>query len=159
MEIKKILWLEDQYDDYSAYRSALFRAGYMVEFVRSVSDVMEKIKENKYIAYIFDIRVLPGDHEEWTNLDKKKQEEKPDFDPYLGLEFLRSLFDSNKSRVTIDPAIKFKVNPQNIIVFSVVQDIIEEVSSFGVPKDQILYKSSVDINTLPKLIRKIEEGK
>lgn len=159
MEIKIVLWLEDQFDDLSAFRSVLYRAGYMVEFVKSVSEAIEKIKENKYIAYIFDIKVLPGEKEEWLILDKKKRLENPDFDSYLGLELLRSLFDSREAKVLLDPAIKGKANPLKVIVFSVVQDIIDEVSSFGVPRDQVLYKASVDLTTLPRLIKKIEAGK
>lgn len=32
---------------------------------------IEKIRDNKYVAYIFDIKVLPGEDEEWISLDKK----------------------------------------------------------------------------------------
>ncbi|MCK5023923.1 MAG: hypothetical protein KAS04_07135 [Candidatus Aenigmarchaeota archaeon] len=158
MEIKKILWLEDEFADFSAYRSTLFRTGYVVEFVRSVSAAIGKIKDNKYVAYIFDIKVLPRENEEWIDLDKKKREENPDFDSYLGLKLLRSLFDSDKAKITLDPAIKAKVDPKKVIILSVVHDIIEEISFFGVPKNQILYKSCADLNTLPRLIKKIEEG-
>jgi hypothetical protein len=154
MKIKKILWLEDQYEAFSAYRSALFRSGYLVDFVKSVSEAEKKIKEKNYIAYIFDIKVLPGDTEEWINLDKKKREENPNFDSNLGLELLRSLFHSEKARVKIDPPIE--LDPRKVVVFSVVYDKTEEISSFGIPGDQIIYKSNADLNTLPRLIKKIE---
>lgn len=154
MGTKKILWLEDQYEDFSAYRSALYRAGYLVDFVNSVSDAEKKIREKKYLTYIFDIKVLPGNSEKWINLDKKKRKKYPNFDSYLGLELLHSLFDSDKAKIKIKPPIK--IDPKKIIVFSVVYDKIEEISSFGIPEDQIVYKSTADLNTLPKLIKKIE---
>ncbi|MCK5057493.1 MAG: hypothetical protein KAT34_12595 [Candidatus Aminicenantes bacterium] len=154
MEIKKILWLEDQYEDFSAYRSALFRSGYLIDFVKSVSEAEEKIREKKYTAYIFDIKVLPGDTEEWSTLDIKKREGNPNFDSNLGLELLRSLFNSKKARVKLDPPIK--INPQKVIVFSVVYDEAEEISSFGIPEEQIVNKSAADLTTLPELIKKIE---
>ncbi len=154
MEIEKILWLEDQYEDFSAYRGALFRSGYIVEFVPSVSEAIEKIRESKYIAYIFDIKVLPGDEGELIKLDKEKRTEYSDFDSNLGFELLHSLFDPDNARVILDPPIK--IDPQKVIVFSVVYDKAEEISSLGIPEDQIIYKSSSDLNTLPQLIKKIE---
>ena len=154
MEIKQILWLEDQYEDFSAYRSAIFRSGYLVDYVKSVSEAEKKIRENDYTAYIFDIKVLPGDTEEWLNLDIKKREENPNFDSNLGLELLRSLFHSEKARVKIDPPIE--IDPRKVVVFSVVYDKTEEISSFGIPGDQVINKSNADLNTLPDLIKKIE---
>ncbi len=157
MEIKKIFWLEDQFEDFSAYRSALFRDGYIVDFVASVSEAVRKIRENKYIAYIFDIKVLAGDEEEWIELDKKKRKENPNYDSYLGLELLYSLFVPHAAKVKIDPPIK--IDPKKIIVFSVVYNIAKEISSLGIPGDQTLYKSASNLNTLPRLINKINTEK
>ena len=154
MPIKKILWLEDQYEDFSAYRSTLFRAGYLVDFTPSVSEAAKKIRENDYIAYIFDIKVLPGDDPEWTELDKKKREKNPKFDSYLGLELLYSLFKTGEAKVKLNPPIE--IDPRKIIVFSVVYDKSQEISSFGIPGDQIVYKSASDLKTLPRLIKKIQ---
>ena len=60
MRIKKILWMEDQYEDFTSYRSPLFRQGCVVEAVQSVSELENRIRNDDYIAIIFDIKVLPG---------------------------------------------------------------------------------------------------
>ena len=153
MEIKRILWLEDQNEDFSAFRSTLFRNGYIVEFIKSVSEAEKKISESDYIAYIFDIKVLPGENPEWINLDKKKKDEDPNFESYLGLELLRSLFNSEKAQAKIDSSAR--IDPKKVIVFSIVYDKVQELSSFGIPVEQIVNKSSADLNTLPELIKKI----
>jgi hypothetical protein len=154
MDIPKILWLEDQHEDFDAYKSALFRSGFLVDYVKSVSEAEKKLREENHIAVIFDIKVLPGDDEKWIQFDNQEKEKNPDFDSYLGLELLRSLFNSPKARVIIEPPIK--INPEKVIVFSVVYDKTEEILSFGVPGDQIVYKSNGDLNTLPRLIKGIQ---
>jgi len=154
MEIKKVLWLEDQYEDFSAFRSALYRASYPVDNVPSVSEAEKKLREGDYIAFIFDIKVLPGGDEKWIRLDKKKREENPNFDSYLGLELLRSLFKQDKARVKLNPPIE--IDPKRVIIFSVVYDKTEEILSFGIPENQIKYKSNSDLTTLPQLIKNIQ---
>lgn len=155
MEINKILWLEDQYEDFSAYRSELFMMDYVVDFVGSVSETIEKLKKEKYIAYIFDIKVLPGDDREWLDLDKKKRDENPNFDSYLGLELLYSLFKPDEAKIKLESPIA--IDPKKVIVFSVVYDKTEEIASFGIPRDQIVYKSTSDLSTLPRLVEKIHK--
>jgi hypothetical protein len=154
MDIPKILWLEDQHEDFDAYKSALFRSGYLVDYVKSVSETEKKLQEEDYVAVIFDIKVLPGDDEKWIQFDKQEREKNPDFDSYLGLELLRSLFDPQKARVIIDPPIK--IDPGKVIVFSVVYDKTDELLALKIPNNQIIYKSNGDINTLPQLIKRIQ---
>jgi len=155
MELKKILWLEDEYEDLDTYLFALYRAGYLVDTVKSVSEAVRELREENYTAVILDIKVLPGDEEEWKNLDKKKRNENPGYDSYLGLELLRSLFSSEKAQVRIKPPIT--INPRKIIVFSGVSyKDDKEIISLKIPKKQIVYKSDADLTTLPKIIKKIE---
>ena len=154
MDIPKILWLEDQHEDFDAYKSALFRSGYLVDYVKSVSEAEKKLREENYIAVIFDIKVLPGDDKKWKQLDEQERRKNPDFDTYLGLELLRSLFHSPKAKVIIDPPTA--IDPKKIIVFSVVYDKTEEITALGIPGKQIIYKSNGDLNTLPNLINKIQ---
>ena len=157
MKNKKILWLEDQYEDFSVYKSPLFRAGYVIDFVNSVSNAVQKIREEKYIAFIFDIKVLPGEDQEWITLDKRKREEYPRSDSNLGLELLRSIFNPREANVTLDPPIE--IDPGKVIVFSVVfDDKAEEISALGIPRDQIIYKSNSKLNTLPQLIESIRKN-
>ncbi len=155
MEIKEVLWLEDQYEELSAYRGALFRAGYIVEPVESVSEAEEKLKEeDRYVAYIFDIKVLPGNHDDWRKLDVKRRTEDPDFDPYLGLELLKTLLDRDDAEVKRD----IRIDANKVIVFSVVYDKKSDIEEMGVPEKQILYKAACDLTTIPKLIRDRIEG-
>ena len=153
MEEDKILWLEDQHEDFDAYKSALFRSGYLVDSVRSVSEAEKKLRQEDYLAIILDIKVLPGDDPKWRELDESKRKKNPNFDSYLGMELLHSLFNSPKARVNIDPPIS--IHPGRIIIFSVVYDKTEEISALGIPEDQIIYKSSSDLSTLPQLIEKV----
>jgi hypothetical protein len=156
MDFKKILWLEDQYEDFVAYRSALYRSGRITDRVRSVSETVKNLREdNEYTAVIFDIKVLPGNDPEWIELDKQQREANPDYDSYLGLELLRALFDPDRAKVKLDPPIK--LSPKKMIVFSVVYDKPDEITAMGIPAHQIIYKAHSDLKTLPKLIERIEE--
>lgn len=155
MTRNKILWLEDEFKDFAAYLSALFRAGYLVDKVRSVSDAVKKLRTNEYLAAIFDIKVIPGKSDEWIEIDQIKRQEQPDFDTALGFELLQSLFNPTKARVKLNPPLTF--NPKQVIVFSVVYDKVKEISSLGIPKDQIIYKANSNLDTLPRLIQKIEK--
>lgn len=156
MEMKKVLWLEDQYEDFSAFRSRLFIADYWVDCVRSASEAVEKLRNEQFLAAIFDIKVLPGEAQEWIDLDKQKRKENPDFDPNLGFELLKSIFTPNRAEVKVNPPIK--LNPHKVIIFSVVYDKTDELSAMGIPADQIIYKANSDLDTLPKLIKKIEKN-
>lgn len=153
MEPPKILWLEDQIEDLRAYISIIHRFGYRLDHVASVSEAEEKLKNDNYDVVIFDIKVIPGDDPKWIELDKIKQKENPYFDSSLGFEFLFSLFAPQKARVKIDPPII--LNPHHVIVFSVVYDKVDEISSLGIPANQILHKSSGNIYTIANMIKKI----
>lgn len=156
MGIKKILWLEDQYEDFTTYRSPLFRNGFIVEAAQSVSELERKIRKDDYIAVIFDLKVLPGDDEKWLKLDVQKRTQMPYFDSYLGLELLRAIFNPVESEITLVPPIK--VDPEKVIVFSVVNDekVLKELISFRIPERQIVYKSESTIRTLPALLEEMQ---
>ncbi len=155
MEIKKVLWLEDQRDDLNAYISGIIRAGYKVDPVRSVTEVVNKLRQEEYIAVIFDIKVLPGNDPGWITLDKKLRDEKPDYDSALGLELLYALFKSDLAKININ--LPKRIDPGKVIVFTAVNDIIQEVGMLGIPDEQIVYKADSDLNTLPRLINEIKE--
>lgn len=154
MKMKKVLWLEDQYEDFSAYRSGLYMADYWTDCIKSVSEMVCKLREEKFVAAIFDLKVLPGESKEWIDLDKRKQEENTIIVPNLGFDLLKSIFTPEKAEVKLEPPIK--LDPRKVIVFSVVYDYTYEFSAMGIPTDQIVYKANSDMNTLPKLIKKIE---
>ena len=157
MDNRRILWLEDQAEGLKAYRSTLFRTGLLVDNVKSISETLEKLRENEYTAVIFDIKVLPGNNPEWIGLDEKKRADNPNFDPALGLELLYSLFKPHSAKIKLSPPIE--IDPRRVIVLSVVydEDKVEEISALGIPVDQIVYKSDWDFTTLPRLIKKIQD--
>jgi hypothetical protein len=159
MGMKKILWLEDQTENFNAYQSTIFRSGILLDAVQSISDAEKKIREqnDNYSVLIFDIKVLPGKDPRWIACDDQKRKETPDFDSYLGLEFLNSLFQSPKARVIIYPPIR--IDPKKVIVLSVVCDRKEEILSLGIPEYQILYKASCNPQNLLSMIKNIMEKK
>lgn len=154
-ELKKVLWLEDQSENFNAYQSALFRAGILLDTVTSVSDTEKKIKEGKdnYGVFIFDIRVPAGDNPKWIEFESQKHEEKLFGDSYLGLELMHSLFRSPHAKVTIDPSIR--IDPKKVIVFSVVSTRNDEIHSLGIPEYQILYKASASPQDMLRIIQNI----
>jgi hypothetical protein len=157
MDFKRILWLEDQYEDFAAYRSALYRSGLVTDRVRSVSEAVKKLGDNgkEYTAIIFDLKVLPGSDPNWINFDRRQKKADPHRDPFLGLELLRSLFTPDRAKINLDPPIQ--LSPKKIIVFSIFSDKTQEIANLGVPEEQIIYKAHSNLDTLPKLIEKIEE--
>lgn len=154
--MKKVLWLEDQYEDLSDYSSRLARIDYLVDPVKSVSEVMEKLENEGYAAYIFDLKVLPGNTSKWQELDERKRKKNPNFDPHLGFELLRFLDGERKKQSKLWEKVKFDFS--KAIIFSVVNDkkVYDELVSFGIPSNQIVYKSSSDLGTLPELIKEME---
>jgi hypothetical protein len=152
LKMKKLLWAEDQYEDLMDYSSRLGRINYLVDPVKSVSEALKKLKKEEYDLYIFDLKILPGDYQKWQKLDDKKREENPQFDPYLGLELLRYLYKAKQKQTKLWEEIKFDFS--KVIVFSVVNDkkVHDELVSFGIPPDQIVYKSSSNLDTLAVVI-------
>jgi hypothetical protein len=157
MDFKRILWLEDQSEDFTAYRSALYRSGRVTDRVRSVSEAVKKLRENgkEYTAVIFDLKVLPGNDPEWLDFDRRQKKADPHHDPYLGLELLRSLFTPDRAGVKLAPSIS--LSPQKVIVFFVAFGKTQEIAALGIPEDRIIDKTHSDLSTLPDLIEKIEE--
>lgn len=154
--MKKALWLEDQYEDLMEYSSGLARINYLVEPVKSVSAALEKLEKEEYDLYIFDLKILPGDDSKWQELDESKREKKPNFDPYLGLELLRFLDKARKEKNELWE--KIKIDFSKVIVFSVVNDknVYYELRAFGIPHEQIVYKSESKLDTLKDLIKKMQ---
>lgn len=152
MPIKDVLWLEDQSEDFSSYHNELYKFGYLVDSVRSVSEAEQKLRDKDFFAFICDIKVLPGDDEKWINLDEAKRRANPNFDSYLGFEFLQSLYARpHLVNVPLDPPnLRDKIPPNRVIVFSVVYNKIEDILELGILKGQFIYKSSSNIRTLPQ---------
>lgn len=161
---KKVLWLEDQFDALMDYASHFFDIDCYVEPVNSVSAALAKLVEmkkkgEKYVAFIFDLKVLPGDDPRWRDLDAKKRKDVHGVDSYLGVELLRLLADAKKTRNEFWRKITFDF--EKVIVFSVVNDsaVRDELESFGIPPRQIINKSEGDLDTLPKMVQEIQDKK
>lgn len=155
MAINKILWLEDHHNDFGAYKTKLFKASYAVDAVESAAEAVMKLRNYNYIAFIVDIKVPPGDDEKWKELDKKKRGKSPDSEAHLGLELLHALFNPDQTNIKLDPPIK--IDPGKIIVLTVVPGKDREISSLGIPSQQILSKSSSDSKTLLQMVKDIHK--
>jgi len=155
--LKKLLWLEDQYEDLMDYSSRLGRNDFLVDPVRSVSEALKKLKTEKYDIYIFDLKVLPGDDPEWLKIDETKRKEDILHDPCLGLRLLQVLDKNRKENTQLWKEIGFDF--KKVIIFSVVNNkkVYDELESFGIPPKQIVNKSGIDLDTLPKLIMEIQK--
>ena len=152
LKMKKLLWVEDQYEDLMDYFSRLGRINYLVEPVKSVTTALKKMKKEEYDLYVLDLKILSGNSSKWEKLDDKKRAENPQFDPYLGLELLRYLYRAKQKQTKLWEKIKFDFS--KVIVFSVVNDqkVYNELTSFGIPPEQIVYKSGSNLDTLAELI-------
>jgi len=157
--MNKVLWIEDQFEDLMDYSSRLARIDYLVEPVKSVSEALERLKNQEYAAYIFDLKILPGDDPEWQALDERKRAEKPLFDPLLGFELLHFLDKARQEKDTLWKKINFDFS--KVIVFSVVIDkeVYDELQSFGIPEHQIVYKSGSNLDTLAETIKEMQSEK
>lgn len=159
IEMKKALWLEDQFEDLIDYTSRLSRIDYLVDPVKSVSEALEKLQKERYDVYIFDLKILPGDNQEWKDLDESERKAKPYFDPYLGFRLLRFLNKAMQENTPLWQEIHFDF--ARVIVFSVVSDRIlyDELESFGIPPDHIICKSNADLDTLAKTIEEMDRNR
>ena len=157
--MKKALWLEDQFEDLIDYASRLARIDYLVDPVTSVSEALEKLKAETYDAFIFDLKILPGDDQKWKDLDESRRKAKPYFDPYLGFELLCYLNQARQENAPLWRKIHFDF--ARVIVFSVVSDkaVFEELESFGIPPNQMINKSNADLDTLEKAVEEMEKDR
>ncbi|MCX6578917.1 MAG: hypothetical protein NT166_01880 [Candidatus Aminicenantes bacterium] len=154
--MKKALWVEDQFEDLMDYSSRLARIDYLVEPVKSVSEALKRLEKQEYAAYIFDLKILPGDDPEWQALDERKRAEKPLFDPLLGFELLRFLDKARQEKNDFWKKIKFDFS--KVIIFSAVCDkeVYDELQSFGIPEQQIVYKAGSNLDTLAEAIKEMQ---
>jgi CheY-like chemotaxis protein len=150
----KILLLDENYHNYGFIWWNLFEAGYKIEFVKSISEFLEKIRKNKYYdCYIVDIVAPPGDEAVWIEIEKKKKAENPGENPFLGLELLFSLFDSENSRVMIEPEITIK--PCNIIIFTIENFKDDEILPLGISKNQVINKPYRTSDAFQKFLEEV----
>lgn len=155
IEMKRILWMDDQYEDLFGYAGRLLITGYLIEPVKSVTAALEKLKKERYDAYIFDLKVFPGDDPKWQELEERKPKENPACVPYLGLELLRFL--SRVQSENSDQWEKINFDFNKVIIFSVAceRNVCDELESFGISNHQILNKFISDLDTLPQLLEEM----
>jgi hypothetical protein len=156
IKMKKMLLLEYQYLDLLEYYSRLGRINFMVEPVKSVSEALEKLKNEKYDVYVFDLKILPGDAPKWQELDERKRQENPHFDSYLGLELLLFLDKARKNQDQLWKKIKFDFSKVIVLSLVIDKEVLDELESFGIPHQHIINKSSINLDTLPKLVTEIQ---
>lgn len=70
MHYPKILWIEEEAEEkLTEYILHLQMQGYLLDIIFNASDAEDRINDNqiKYDLILLDIRISPGDKEEWEN--------------------------------------------------------------------------------------------
>jgi CheY-like chemotaxis protein len=127
----RILWIEDEgYSDLIQYKQPMIEAGYVVDVAETASEAFEFLESLDYNIYIVDL-ILP---------QEGAFEEQIDFP---GVEIIKKMTE------------KYKINPENIIVFTVVDDkeVYNRIRTCGV--DKIFMKRFQSIEFLKNEVDKI----
>ena len=136
----KILWVEDEVrDQLLELMGPVWMAGHFVDIAETKIEALEKIRKNKYDAYIFDLIIREG---EMVNVSRKE------FSPDVihGLELIKEIFKDDS---------EFKIDPSKCAVFSVVgkKKIHDEIRKYGIKK--IIVKTEMNRTKLMEIIESI----
>ena len=131
----------------------------VLNIMKIINKAVDKVRKQEVVTNPILIKskyVLLKNESNLTVEQQKKREENPQFDTYLGVELLRHIFQAKEKQNELWQTIHFDF--RKVIIFSVVnnKDIYEELISFGIPEEQILYKPSSDLDTLAEAIEEME---
>jgi hypothetical protein len=101
LQKKKILWVEDgsRYDLVELTAPVLMDGNYDLDTAESISEGIACLLKKKYAVIIVDIRIPPGDDEEWVKLYQKSAKDK--ISARLGLQFLFSILGHSDAKVVL----------------------------------------------------------
>ena len=139
MEGNRILLLDMNHQCYAYIWRKIILSGYTIEYVDSVTEFFEKIKDNIYLLYIFDIVALPGNDRKWMEFDLKKRVGNWQDGPFLGLELLRSLFDPENASVYVESTTG-RIFSGNALIFTAVDSKDDEIRTILDSDIQIIKK-------------------
>ncbi|MBU7043070.1 MAG: response regulator [Theionarchaea archaeon] len=127
----RILWIEDEgYSDLIQYKQPMIEAGYVVDVAETASEAFDFLESLDYNVYIVDL-ILPQEGAFEGQID------------FPGVEIIKKMIDH------------YKINPNTIIVFTVVDDkeVYNSIRSCGVKK--IFLKRFQDIEFLKNEVDEI----
>ena len=127
--MKRILWIEEETKDIlSEYKTFLDNENYLLDVAPSPKEAEEFLKINNYDIIILDLRLLPGESEEWVrmHLDGEKR---------LCLMLLKKML-LNDSTLT-----------KKIVIFSneMLSEIRPELEKYGISTTKFLRKRNSKI--------------
>lgn len=129
----RILWVEDEGNtDLMHYKQPMVEAGYVVDVAETAEEAFDALPM-EYDVYIIDL-LLP------------QRDEFKEFFEFPGIEILRRMTEDHK------------IEPEKIIVFTVVKDerVHQEIRELGVKRIMVKQLQSVDFlkKEVDKLLRK-----
>jgi len=159
---RHILWIEDQSKELGLFRRPLAEADFVVDVANDVTEAISKLLHTDHLpkkcyhAVVFDILLPPGNDLAWVKCANKLRKDKPDQEPRLGLELLRSIFRHSSEDVPLDPPIV--LDPKRLIVLTVVEDsaMKDQLMGYDIPEDHIVLKSAAKANILRVLVEKMK---
>lgn len=139
----RILWVEDEArDQLLELMGPVWMAGHFVDIAETKIEALEKIRKNKYDAYIFDLIIREG---EVADISRKEFSH----EVIHGLEFIKEIFKDDS---------EFDIDPSKCAVFSVVgrKEIHDEIRKCGIKK--IIVKKEMNRTKLMEIIELIIEN-
>jgi len=137
--MKKVLWVEDEAkDQLLELLGPVWQAGCFVDIAEDKVTALEKIKKEKYDAYVFDLIIRRGEIPDVSEGESS--------DMIHGLELIKEIF-AEDSGINIDPL--------KCAVFSVVgrEDIHDQIRRCGITN--IIVKQEMSRTMLKEIIESI----
>lgn len=105
---RRVLWIEDAARGELAYLTApvYMDGGYDLIIAETISEAISYLEKGQFQVVIFDIRLFPGDREEWMRSFQEAGSSK--IAARLGLKLLYSLFLPEHATVPLDPSVLAK---------------------------------------------------
>jgi CheY-like chemotaxis protein len=113
---------------------------YTLNIAESISAAIGEMQQREFDVVVVDIRLPPGDLDEWIRLYQKGGQSR--VTAKLGLEFLKACLDPN-AQVTLNPLPTWARRPERFGVFTVEEKEVMErqVNALGV---KIYHRKEVD---------------
>ena len=152
---KKVLWIEDgAYHNFQEYSAPIYMSGrYDLTIAVDTSSAIQLIQSREFDIIIVDIRLLPGENEEWIELYNRKGESK--ISARLGLWLLYGLLSHKDAPIKVQ-SIPNWINPKIFGIFTVETygEVEEHLEQLGIEGSAFMHKEG-DQKMLLRLIDRI----
>jgi len=132
-KVIRVLWVEDGARFELAYLTApvYLESGYDISVAENPSEALEMLVRNRYDVLIVDIRLPPGNTQDWINLYKEiTNQGKP---ANLGLKLLKSILKPREAEIPFNFKLDW-LTPDKIGVFTIEgsQEVLESLKELGI---------------------------